>query len=179
MTPIFTKEELRRFFEELWTKFRYGVRSPEGMLYTTITLIGVGWASWTIPAINNSELSPETLGIYVIGFLLSVTLDAAMIAWKYKGSNTNYETAILVVVGLGTFILIIASSYFAIKPLNVDLKPPQREDWRWGATPSLLLILMCAIIASLIVSGMDTKPPEIGPLDNPITDLTNRSAPHG
>lgn len=176
MKPLFTQEELKIFFEELWSKFRSGVRSPEGVVYIAVTLIGVAWASWGIPSINNSETSPETLGIYVIGFLIAVALDSAMIAWKHKNSSSSYEIAILTIIGLTSFVMIFLASNFAIRPVDLELKPPQRVGWKPGSMELLGLFLSIAILMSLIVSGIDTGRPSIGPLDNPVSEIADRNA---
>lgn len=168
MTPIFSKEERQSYWDELCLKFRSGVRSAEGVVYIVVTLVAVAWASWGIPSINNSETSPETLGIFVIGLLISVMLDALIVAWKHKSLNSSYETAVLVTAGLSSFIMIVFASYFSIKPLNLEVTPHQREGWKEFAMPALLFFLAVSIVLSLIVSGMDSSKLNISAIDSPV-----------
>lgn len=153
--PLFSPDERRVFFDEMWAKFRNGLRSS-GFLYVAVTAIGVGWASFGIPSINNSEISPETLGIYVIGFLISVMLDSFIVAWRNRTSISTTESNILGVLSVGALLLTCWASYLAIKNIDVALDPPQRDGWKYGATPLLIIILTLAICMSLIVSGMDS-----------------------
>lgn len=175
--PIFTREEMSLFLYELKSKFRDGIRSSAGFLYISLTLIGLAWASWGIPSLNYSETSPETLGIYVIGFLISVMLDA-MVTWKKKGSENPYEQAIAVIFMVTSLLLVILASVFSLKTFHLEIVPTKvsewKGEWKTGATAILAFSLCCAISMSLVLTGIDPKLPAIGPLDNPLTDVSDR-----
>lgn len=172
---IFTREELNLFWFELVSRFRSGVRSPAGFLYVSFTLIGVAWASWGIPWLNRAETSPETLGIYVIGFLITVLLDA-LITWKKKGNDNPYEQAIAAIFLVISLLLVIFSSYLSVKNFKLELNPPREVGaWKRWAQPLLYTCLTCAVIMSLVLSGIDPKVP-IGPLDVPVGDIADRGA---
>lgn len=170
---IFTNEEISLFFFELKSKFRSGLRSPAGFLYISLTLIGVAWASWGIPSINNSETSPETFGIYVIGFLVTVMLDA-IITWKKKGNDNPYEQAIAGLFIVFSMLLAIGASALSLKSIHIEPDKTRVEAWKYGATPFLFIILICAITMSLVLTGIDPKLPPIGSLDTPVNAIRDR-----
>jgi heme/copper-type cytochrome/quinol oxidase subunit 4 len=169
----FTWEEISSFWLEFKLKFRSGVRSPTGLPYTVFTFAGVAWASYVIPNINHSDISPETYGIYVIGFLVSVMLDA-MIIWKKTKDDNTYEQAIAIFVMVISFLLIILSSFLSVKTFNVELGPQGGGKWKCAAKYFLTIILVCAIAMSLVLTGFDTKPLSVGSLDETLDAIRDR-----
>jgi hypothetical protein len=168
--PLFTLSELAQFGDTLGSKFRDGVRSETGLIYIVFTIIGVAWASYAIPAINRSELSPETLGIYVIGFVISVILDA-MILWK-KGSENKYEVAISITFMIASIIFLPVASYLSLKSFKADSGEP--GTWRAGAEPLLVALFVCTIFMSLVLTGLNPEEPNIGPLDVSLNSINDR-----
>jgi hypothetical protein len=162
--PIFTRHEIDSFLFELRSKFRSGIRSVTGIFYILMTLVGVGWASWEIPILNNNETSPETLGIYVIGFLVTVGLDA-LLTWKRTGDDNRYEQAIATAFMALSAIFLIVASILSIKT---------HGSWRCSAEPLLGIILIIAIGMSLVLTGFDSSLPPLGPLDVPVDDINDR-----
>lgn len=171
--PIFTRESIRLFWYELRSKFRGGVRSPAGFIYISLTLIGVAWASWGIPSINNSQTSPETLGIYVIGFLITVMLDA-IITWKKKGNDNYSEQTIAGLFIVLSLLLTIAASVLSLKTVHIGTDNTRIENWKSGATPLLFSILIGAIAMSLVLTGIDPRLPRIGSLDVSVDAVRDR-----
>ena len=141
-------------------------------MYITFTLIGVAWATWGIPSINKSDTTPETLGVYVIGFLVTVLLDA-LISWKKNGDDKKYEQAISVVFMVGSLALIVWASFLSLKS-TVVIDSNVTEQWKMFAAPFLLLIFSLAILMSLVLTGIDPKIVSIGALDTPLGQLRNR-----
>jgi hypothetical protein len=169
----FSSEEIALFRMELASKFWGGMRSPAGVIYIAITLLGVGWASWTIPYLNDSETSPETLGIYVIGFLITVMLDS-IIAWKKSGVGGKYEEAIAGIFMVISLFLIMLSSLFAIKSFHVTPEKVRVGEWRSWSTSILFLALGVTIYMSLVLAGIDHEQLKIGSADKPIGEVRNR-----
>jgi hypothetical protein len=162
--PIFSNDERKTFFLELSSKFRSGIRSPEGFIYICITFFGVGWASWQIPVWNGSHISPETLGIYVIGFVITVGADSLMI-YKKSGEDSPYETAI------GALFMILSGLLFVVASV---LSWKRGESWPNGATPGLALILIISIWMTLVLTGFDSKPPKMAAADKPLNEIKDR-----
>lgn len=169
----FSREEIALFGQELKSKFWGGVRSPTGFLYIALTFIGVGWASWAIPTLNESETSPETLGIYVIGFLITVMLDS-VIAWKKSGVGSEFEQAIAAIFMVISLLLIIGSSIFALKTFSVSSDKVRIGEWKFGSSPLLLVVLIFTILMSLVLTGIDHELLRIGSTDKSIHELQNR-----
>lgn len=161
---IFTREEISLFFFELKSKFRGGVRSPAGPLYISLMLMGVAWASWGIPSINETETSPETFGIYVIGFLVTVMLDA-IVTWKKNGNDNPYEQTIAMVFMVVSVLFIICASFLSVKTFHIELDKTRVGEWKSFATPVLFIVFICTIAMSLVLTGIDPKLPPIGSLD--------------
>ena len=170
---IFTREEISLFLFELKSKFRSGVRSPAGALYIALMLIGVAWASWGIPSLNESETTPETFGIYVIGFLVTVMLDA-IVTWKKKGNDNPYEQAIAVIFIVVSLLLVIGASSLSLKTFHMDPDKTRVGEWKNFATPSLFFVFICAIAMSLVLTGIDPKLPPIGSLDASVDAVCDR-----
>jgi cytosine/uracil/thiamine/allantoin permease len=168
-----TLDEIYRFFLALASKFWCGLRSTSGVLYIALTFIGVAWATYGISSLNYSEPSPETLGIYVIGFLVTVLLDS-MVTWKRAGSENKNELAISVCFIVMALLLLIWSAYLSIKTYNVELDPPRAGVWKWGANYLLLFILICTIGMSLVLTGVDSTLPQMGSLAKSTQDVADR-----
>lgn len=171
--PIFTHDEVELFIFELQTKFREGVRSPDALLYVVITLVGVGLATWAIPAYNRAHTSPETLGIYVIGFLVTVFLDA-MFTWKRKGAENKYEQAIAVLCMCLALLLIVLASYFSVKTTSPQT-PEVDLIWKACAYPVLWLCFLASVLMALVLSGFEAGAPPVGPLDRPVNAVEDRN----
>lgn len=179
--PLIERDELQYFWYELRSKFRSGMRGIPSVLYLFFTLIGVGLASWLIPKMNGSEISAETLGIYVIGFLVSVWLDALLILIAQKGGadNNRYEREIATLFLVVSVLLTLWAWFLS---LHVDTpvaaggggthqagEPSasgqvSEHHWRWGAEIFLGLILIASLIMSLILAGIDSEQPGFGSL---------------
>ena len=161
--PIFTRDEVDFFCSELQKKFRYGVRSADTILYVFITLVGVGWATYAIPAINSSHISPETLGVYVIGFLVTLGLDATF-TWRKKNEENKYELAIAALCMCIALLLIIVVSYFSVvaSPSQTPLK---EAVWKPGSYVVIWICFITSALMALLISGLDGAPPSVGPLD--------------
>lgn len=180
VTPIqrtrwerFSREELVLFRLELQSKFWGGVRSKTGALYIVLTLIGVGWASWVIPSLNESETSPETFGIYVIGFLITVMLDA-IITWKKSGVGNESEEAIAGFFIVVSWLLIIATSFLSLKSFHIAPNKMRVGEWKSYSTPLLFVVLIITITISLALTGIDHELLKIGSADRPIEELRDR-----
>ena len=170
---LFTRDEVKAFFDEFGSKLRAGVRSPTGLVYSVFVLGGVGWASFAIPVWNGSVITPETLGIYVVGILVTVMADGLMI-WR-KGSDENrYEQAIAVSVIVLSVILLFLASLFSTKSSHVEDSKRVLEDWRCLANPALITLLILATTMSLVLTGFDPSPPSIGALDRPTGEIKDR-----
>jgi L-asparagine transporter-like permease len=170
--PIFTGEEIALFWFELKSKFRDGVRSPVSILYISLMLTGVAWATWFIPSVNKSETSPETLGVYVIGFLVTVGLDA-LVSWKKNGEEKKYEQAISAVFIVISVVLIICASILSMKTPN-EPNSTELASWKPWASQLLFLIFCVAVFMSLSLSGIDPKIVPIGPLDKSVASIEDR-----
>ena len=171
--PIFSRDEVELFLFELRTKFRDGVRSPDAMLYVVFTFVGVGWATWAIPAYNQTHTSPETFGIYAIGFLVTVFLDA-MLTWKRKGDENKYEQAIAVLCMCAAFLLIILVSFFSVNVASPQT-PTAESIWKACAYPILWLCFFASVLMALVISGFESGAPPVGPLDLPVTAVKDRN----
>jgi len=125
----FTREELVSFRLELQSKFWGGVRSLTGVIYIAFTFVGIGLASLLIPTYNESEISPETFGIYLIGFLITVMLDA-MLAWKKSGVENENEQAIAGIFMMISFLLIICTSLLSVKSFHLESDKTRVGEWR-------------------------------------------------
>lgn len=170
---IFTQNDIKLFCFELKSKFRAGIRTPVNILYIFMTLIGVGWASWAIPVFNKSSITPETIGIYVIGFLISVGLDALLV-WKKTGDDNGYEQAISVLIIIASFVLIIIASILSLKSFSAESTIESEGSWKFGAYVFLPFILILAILMSLVLTGFDTRQLPIGSLDISENSISNR-----
>ena len=176
---FFRDNEIVEFCDHVWGKFRGGVRTPIGLIYGFATLVGVGWATWGIPAINGSHISPETLGIYVIGFLITVLLDAGVTLAKKlrEEEDFGYDTAATVMCFILSIALVIWASYLSIRADHVPLpspSPPIEPKWKFAAYPLLAFILSLAVLMWFVLSGIDPKGPTIGPLDKSPGAVRNR-----
>jgi len=170
---IFTREEIKIFLIELKSKFRGGVRSPVGVVYIVFMVISMGWASFGIPFSNESEISPESLGIYVIGFLVTVLLDATVI-WKRTGNDNPTEQTIAGIFMMVSVILISWASYLSIKSFHVEPNKTRVGTWKNFAMPSLFIIFIVSILMSLVLTGLDSQAPEIGSLDTSLNTVRDR-----
>ena len=170
---LFTRGELKAFFGEFGSKLRAGVRSPTGLVYIVFVLGGVGWASFLIPVWNGSAITPETLGIYVVGILVTVMADGLMI-WKKRSDENPYEQAIAVSVIVLSIILLFLASMFSTKSSHVEDSKRVLDDWRCFANPALSTLLILATTMSLVLTGFDSRPPPIGALDRPTGAIKDR-----
>lgn len=170
---IFSRNDFQLFWFELKSKFRGGVRSPDALLYVMLTPMGIGWASFAIPAINRTHFSPETLGIYVIGFLVTLLLDALLI-WKKSGPENGYEWAIAVLSIIAAVALIMVVSYFSVSA-GYPNSPGADSVWRDGAYPVLWLSFLASVLMTLVISGFDAGAPPVGPLDTPVEAVEDRN----
>lgn len=169
----FTREECSVFLLELQSKFWGGVRSTTGLIYISFTLIGIGWASWIIPSYNDSEISPETFGIYVIGFLITVMLDA-IVTWKKSGVGNENEQAISGIFMVLSFLLIIGTSWLSVKSFSIDSQKARVGEWK-GYSPFLLTIVLIITIAmSLVLTGIDHEFIKVGSVDKPVDEVRDR-----
>ena len=171
--PIFTREEMNQFLFELTSKFHGGIRSPEGVFYISLTIIGGFWASYFIPKLNGSEISPETYGIFTIGFLITVMLDA-IVTFMRKNDNNPYEKAISLISIIFSFILIIVTSYLSLKQFHVSIDKKPTFIWEYVAQYLLVFVLLIAISMSIILTGIESNGPLIGSADRSIDDIKDR-----
>ena len=171
--PFFTQNEIDGFVFEFRAKFRDGVRSADGWLYVFLTLMGVAWATWAIPAFNNSHTSPETFGVYAIGFLVTLLLDA-LLTWKKKGDSNRYEQAIAVVSICTAFTLIVLVSYFSVG-VATQAAPGATPIWKTGAYPVLICSFIASVVMALVLTGFETSPPKVGPLDLSVSAVEDRN----
>lgn len=169
----FTREEFTVFRLELVSKFWGGIRSLTGFIYISFTLIGIGWASWIIPSYNESEISPETFGIYVIGFLITVMLDAIM-TWKKSGVGNENEQAISGIFMVMSFLLIIGTSWLSVKSFHLDSSKARVGEWKNYAPPLLSVVLIFTIAMSLVLTGIDHDFLKVGSVDRPVEDIRDR-----
>ena len=169
----FSREELTSFLLELKSKFWGGVRSLTGVIYIAFTFVGIGLASLIIPSYNESEISPETFGIYVIGFLITVMLDA-MLAWKKSGVDNENEQAIAGIFMMISFLLIIFTSLLSVKSFHLDSNKTRVGEWK-GYAPFLLTVVFVLTIAmSLVLAGIDHELLKIGSVDRSVEDIRDR-----
>lgn len=171
---IITEEDWNLFKIELKSKLRAGIRTPINILYIFMTLIGVGWASWAIPVMNKSSITPETIGIYVIGFLITVGLDALLV-FKRTGDENRIGQTISVLIMIFSVILIMISSILSLKSYPESSSPDADGVWRCSAYFLLPIFLAFAILMSLVLTGFDTEELHVGPIDLPPTSITNRN----
>lgn len=167
---IFTRDEIDQFLLKVSSKFRGGIRSSEGIFSIILPIIGGIWASLSIPKINGSEISPETYGIYTIGFLVTVMVDG-IITWKNTRNDNNYEQAIAVLFIIVSAILLLLASYLSIKPFHIDSN--KVSTWSIYSTPSLILIFICSITMSIVLTGFESDAP-VGAVDKPVADIKDR-----
>lgn len=171
--PIFTREEIKLFSYELKAKFRSGIRSPIGPLYIFLMLFGIGLTTLGIPIYNESEISPETFGIYVIGFLVTVALDA-MVIWKKTGNDNQNEQAIAVIFIVISSVLIVFSSLLSIKTFHLAEDKTRVGEWKSYGSCFLSFIFLITIVMFLILTGIDSQVPKIGSLEEPVTAIRDR-----
>lgn len=170
--PLWTKDEIKGFGFELSAKLRDGIRSGDGMLYVFLTLVGVAWATWAIPAINSNHTSPETFGVYAIGFLVTVLLDA-LLTWKKRGDGNKYEQAIAVVcICIAISLIILVSNYSVGIPVQ---GPPGSLNWKPYAYPILIASFVASIVMALVLTGFEASSPPVGPLDLPVEAVEGRN----
>lgn len=169
----FTRDEFAVFRLELKSKFWGGVRSSTGFIYISFTLVGIGWASWFIPTYNESEISPETFGIYVIGFLITVMLDAIMV-WKKSGVGNENEQAISGIFMVMSFLLLIGTSWLSVKSFHLDINKARVGEWKNYASPLLSVVLVFTIAMSLVLTGIDSNFLKVGSVDRPVEDVRDR-----
>lgn len=199
LPPIWTGEEIASFVLDLHSKFRAGMRNISSIFYTIFTLVGVAWASFAIPSINKSEINPETIGIYVIGVLITVTLDAILyfIDKRDGASSPNNERNIAGLACCLSFLLIIAASILstAVQPepltsgaaastivatsngaahANISNHAETTKHWRDHAEIFLFLILIISIIISLVLAGIDTDPLKVGSVSRSIDSIADK-----
>ncbi|VTU38504.1 hypothetical protein [Variovorax sp. PBL-E5] len=172
--PIFTHEEVKLFFYELSAKFRDGVRSPDAFLYVVFTLVGVGWATLAIPKINSSHTSPETVGVYVIGILVTVLLDG-MLTWKSKGGDNKYGHAIAVLCMCVSLLLIVVVSYFSANK-SPPTAPGGEPIWKACSYPVLCASFVLSVLMALVLAGFEAGPPAVGPLDRSLNAVEDGNA---
>lgn len=170
---LFTKDELSAFSAEFGSKLRAGVRSPTGILYSCLVLAGVGCASFAIPVWNEAAITPETLGIYVVGILVTVMADGLMI-WKKGGDENPKEQAIAVLVIIVSLFSLILATLFSTKSSSIVDTKRVIGDWHTAANYVLGLLLILSIAMTLVLTGFDAQPPSIRPIDRPTSDLTDK-----
>jgi len=173
-SQIFTESERRTFKIALKSKFRTGVRTPINILYIFMTLIGVGWATWAIPVLNKASITPETIGIYIIGFLITVWLDALLILKKTADDN-KVEQTISVLIMIFSTLLIIASSILSLKSFPENSNLESEGSWKCYAYYIFPIILIVAILMSVVLTGFDAEKLHVGPLDMPENSIANRN----
>ncbi len=171
---IFTTAEMKAFCQELKSKLVAGIRAPFGVLYLFIVLGGVALASFKIPEWNGTELSPETLGIYVIGILVAVLADSIMMMFKSYRDDKLMEVAVAVVITLTSLLLIYLATIFSMKSSHLEDSKHILGDWRPHAKSMLALLLFAAVLMSLILTGYDSKI-DISALDRPPAEVADRS----
>lgn len=177
-----TKAELSLFWFELSSKFWGGFRTINSLLYLFFTLMGVGIASWGIPVANGSEISPETLGIYVIGFLIAVGLDAlyVLISPKAGSGNNSLER---VIAGLFTMFAALLTIWAWYLSTTITL-PESRavtgsvhetvKQWRFAANYWLSLTLGIGILMSITIAGIDPNSPDFASTSRDLNAITDK-----
>jgi hypothetical protein len=170
---LFTNNELKLFKFEIKSKFRAGIRTPVNILYIFMAIIGIGWASWAIPVINKGSITPETIGIYVISFLITVGLDALLI-FKKIGDENKIGQTISILIMILSILLIILSSTLSLKsfPEENTIKPI--GTWKCYAYFILPMVLTISILMSIVLKGFDNEELPVGPLDLPPSSLADR-----
>lgn len=171
---IFTKSEIKAFKFELNSKFVAGIRSSFGVFYIFVVGAGVALASFYIPAWNGSHISPETLGIYVIGILIAVMADSFILMMKSYRDKKNVEFAIAVLFTLFSLILIFLATLLSTKDSFLDDSKHVLTDWWSWSNEVLGFLLVISVVMSLILTGYDSTI-DIGPLDRAIADVSDRA----
>lgn len=191
------------FWYELSHKFLNGAIADSGLFYIFFTAVGVGLASYLIPITNGSEISPETLGIYVIGFLVSAGLDALMELMKVtdSGNHNRYGRAIAKWILVLTTLLLLWAWYLSLhvpaeSAVVANAAATQSEAvgtgthansahqisahspfkiWRTGATEFLFIILLLGLAMSLILAGDGPEQPAFGSLNRDPNDIADKT----
>lgn len=143
--------QIEKYFKGLWSACMVGLMSGPGILYLVLTAGGVGWISYFLPTINGSEKSPETLGVYVIGLVISLFAEA-MFEWKKGKADSLSETVMVcaVIFGLSAFLL-------STKASVVDSHGSMQKDWHANAQLWLCFVLFLTILLWLALNPIQTK----------------------
>lgn len=171
---LYTADERKAFYFEFGSKLSAGLHSASAVLYSFLVLGGVAWASFAIPNWNAGETTPETLGIYVMGILITVFADALMILIK-GGDNNRIEGAIAVAVAILAFTALVAASFFSIRPSKMENSLRMMGEWRAFSNAVLFFLLAFAVTMSLVLTGFDAKLPPNGALDKPVTEVKDNA----
>ena len=171
---FYTLDERKAFYFEFGSKLNAGLHSASAVLYSFLVLAGVAWASFAIPNWNAGETTPETLGIYVIGILITVFADALMILIQ-GGDHNRIERAIAVVVAMCAFTVLVIASFFSIRPTQMENSVRVMGEWRPFSDAVLFLLLAIAVAMSLVLTGFDAKLPPNGALDKPVAEVKDRA----
>lgn len=178
--PLFTSNEWKGFWDEIWSKFVDGIRATGAKLSLVITACGIAAVTWGLPHLNRSDTSPETLGIYVLGFIIPLFCEAFLLV---KDENRSFDGAVAEWTCIFLFVLWTLAFWLSLKtnfPQPATDAPHSKSEWRWGASGFLLFLLVLSLFFSFVVTGFDQKKaPKIPVLDEKPQELHDRADRHG
>ena len=141
----------RSYFRHLGETLVAAPVTPGTWLYLAIVLVGVAAATGVITAINASETSPETLGVYVIGILIAVFADALFL-WKKSKDDVIAETIIIV-----SFVLSFVVGFLSVKEQFHAPDGAIGKRWRPYGEVILYLILLIAILMWAMINVVEPR----------------------
>lgn len=154
-------ERIKQHAILMWRTCLQGLFSGSGLLYLALTVGGVGWATYFVPTINDSEISPETLGIYVTGLIVTLFAEA-LFTWK-KGK----EDSVAITVMVASLILGVVAMHFSTKGMIISAAGVAEKTWKPSAQLVLFVVLLFAILFWLALNAVDPK------LDTPVTPFVS------
>ena len=120
-------------------------------LYLAIVVVGVAFATWAIPAMNSSETSAETLGIYVIGILIAVFADSLFL-WKKSKDDVIAETVAVV-----SFLLCLLAGFLSVKEQLHSPEGLTSKRWRPYGEIALYAILTLSIFMWAMINVVEPR----------------------
>jgi hypothetical protein len=145
------KARVKSYFKHVWATFIEVPFTAGAWFYFVIVGLGVAAATWTIPSINGSETHAETLGIYVIGILVSVFADALFL-WKKSKDDVIAESIAIV-----SCFLVVGAAYLSVKEDFYIAGGTPSKRWRHYAEFWLYLILMLSILMWAMINVVEPR----------------------
>ena len=166
-------DDIRLYFKTLWSILKAAPTTDGTLLYLAIIVVGCGAVTWLIPEANESERSPETLGVFVIGILITVFAEA-MFLWK-KGNSKTHNYVSQTAMG-ATFLLAFFAYYLSVKHVKhvqegKNVEGPSAapiKDWVNYSVPTLWAILILAILLWAMISAADPRFKNVSTEQSPI-----------